>query len=47
MRELTELVARCVDEVEKLIHVGDSLRLKVEQIKRDHQQGNEHGERQG
>lgn len=47
MRELTELVAQCVDEVEKLIHVGVSLRLKVEQIKRDHEQGNEHGEREG
>lgn len=47
LRELTELVARCVDEVEKLVHVGDTMRLKIEQMRRDHQQGNEHGERKG
>jgi 2-hydroxy-3-keto-5-methylthiopentenyl-1-phosphate phosphatase len=42
MRELTDLVSRCVDEVEKMVHIGDSMQTAIEQIKRE-RQGEDHG----
>lgn len=47
LRELTELVSKCVDEVSKMISVGDAMKLKIEQINRDRQQGERYGEREG
>jgi hypothetical protein len=38
MRQLTDLTSRCIDEVEKLIAVGDSMKRTIEQIRRDRQQ---------
>lgn len=43
MREMTELLATCVAQVEKMIHVGESMERKITQITRDRQQGEEHG----
>jgi uncharacterized protein Yka (UPF0111/DUF47 family) len=39
MRELTELVSKCVDEVQKMIYVGDGLRRSITEIKRVQDQG--------
>ena len=48
MRQLTELTSRCIDEVEKLIHVSGSMKHVIEEIRREHQQHEEkHGDLQG
>jgi uncharacterized protein Yka (UPF0111/DUF47 family) len=39
LRELTEMVARCIDEVQKMIYVGDGLRRSITEIKRVQDQG--------
>jgi hypothetical protein len=43
MRELTSLVSKCVDEVEKMVHIGSSMQTAIQQIKRE-RQGEDHGE---
>lgn len=43
MRELTELTAKCIDEVEKMVHIGGAIETKIEQIKRE-RQGEDNGE---
>ena len=44
LRELTELCSHCIDQVEKMVHVGDALKLRVEELKRISQQGDHHGD---
>ena len=44
LQELVSMSARCVDELEKLIHVSGGLRDKLEELRRIPQQGDEHGE---
>ena len=39
LRELTNLVAQCIDQVEKMIHVGDSMKRDVDRIKRIYPHG--------
>ena len=43
-RELTEMMARCVDTVHTLSQAEDGLRRTIEEMRRVHQQGDEHGE---
>ena len=43
MQEVVKLAAQCVDELEKLIHVGDGLRNQLEELKRTRQQGDDQG----
>jgi hypothetical protein len=43
MRELTKMVSTCVDLVARMIHTGDELQKRIEQIRRDREQG-EHDE---
>jgi hypothetical protein len=40
-RELTELVAQCVDQVSKMIHVGDAMKRDIERINRIHLHGDQ------
>lgn len=42
MRELTELVARCIEQVERMVHVGDAMKSKLQDIERIRQQGDQH-----
>jgi phage-related minor tail protein len=35
MRELTDLVAKCVDQIERFITIGDGLRADIDRIKRE------------
>ena len=44
MQEVVKLTTRCIDEVEKLIHVSGGLRDKLVELERIRQQGDEHGE---
>ncbi len=39
MRDLTELCARCVDEIEKMVSVGSEIKQKLDQLKRERDQG--------
>lgn len=42
IRELTDLVARCIDQVERMINVGDAMSHKMQDIERIRQQGDQH-----
>ena len=44
MRELTELVSQCIDQVEKMVHVSSAMSETMQQIRRDAERGDEHGE---
>ena len=44
INELVDMVRRCVDTIETLTQAGDGLRRTIEEMRRVHQQGDEHGE---
>lgn len=44
MRELTELVDKCIDHVDRMVYVGSEMYKRMEQIKRDREQGEQHDE---
>ena len=43
-RELTDMVARCVDTIGVLTQAGDGLKRMIEEMQRVHQQGEDDGE---
>ena len=43
MRELTALVAQCIDQVANMVQVGDAMKSKLEDVKRIIKQGEDHG----
>jgi len=47
MRELTKLVAQCIDQVEKMVHVGDAMSRSLDEVKRIQQQGTSNEDDQG
>ena len=44
MRELTDMVARCVDTITTLSQAGEGMIRALEEMKRVHQQGDDDGE---
>ena len=44
MRELTQLVAQCIDQVGQMVHVGDAMKSRFDEMNRIQQQGNHHGD---
>jgi hypothetical protein len=44
VRQTIELVDRCIVEVEKLATIGGQMHDVIEQMRRDHTHGDEHGE---
>jgi hypothetical protein len=38
MRELVQLVAQCIDQVEKMVRVGDGMHSRLDAIKRTGEQ---------
>jgi len=44
MRELTELVSQCIDQVEKMVHVGGVVQARRDELKRIHQDGENNGD---
>lgn len=44
MRELVPMVARVVDELDKLMHIGDAMQKSIQQMRREQRQGDEHGD---
>lgn len=47
MRELTDLVAQCVDQIEKFIAIGDGMKRDIDKIKREGKQHDEDDPTQG
>lgn len=41
IREMASLLDRCIDEVTKMIGVGEAMKKNMEQIKRDRDRGDE------
>jgi len=46
MRQLTELVSTCVDKLDQFIKIGEGMSQRLEQMKRDRQQGEHNAEDQ-
>ena len=46
MRDMTELLAQCIDNVAKMVHVGEHAKAQIEELKRRRDQGDaiDHGE---
>jgi hypothetical protein len=44
LRELTGLVAQCIDQTNNFVQIAGGMRDAIDRIKRERQQGDEHGE---
>jgi hypothetical protein len=44
MKLATELLSRCIDEVDKLSNIGGQMQKVIDQMRRERQQGDEHGD---
>jgi len=42
MRELTALVAQCIENVSRMVDVGDAMKRKLQDVERINQQGDDH-----
>ena len=43
MRELTDLTARCIDQIDRFVTVGDKLKREIDEIKREGKQHDDLG----
>lgn len=41
MRELTELVGRCIEQIDRFVQIGDGLQRRIDEIKRVEDQNDE------
>jgi hypothetical protein len=44
MRELTELVQLCINQIDNFVNIGQGMQRKLDQIARDKEQGEAHGD---